>query len=53
MKTVHKNMNVSEAEWNATVENLGKALTKQGVPAKEQGELVKLLGPMKPDIVGQ
>jgi hemoglobin len=53
MKTTHKNMNVSEAEWTATVENLGKALTKQGVPAKEQGELVKLLAPMKPDIVGQ
>ena len=53
MKTAHKNMNISEAEWNATVENLGKALTKQGVPAKEQGELVALLAPMKPDIVGQ
>jgi hemoglobin len=53
MKTTHKNMNVSEAEWTATVENLGKALTKQGVPAKEQGELVKLLAPMKPEIVGQ
>src|SRR5215475_4777737 len=35
MKTVHKDMKISEAEWNATVENLGKALTKQGVPAKE------------------
>jgi hemoglobin len=53
MKATHKNMNVSEAEWTATVENLGKALTKQGVPAKEQGELVKLLAPMKPEIVGQ
>lgn len=53
MKATHKNMNISEAEWNATVENLGKALTKQGVAAKAQGELVKLLAPMKPDIVGQ
>jgi hemoglobin len=53
MKTVHKNMNISDAEWNATVENLGKALTKQGVPAKEQSELVALLAPMKGDIVGQ
>lgn len=53
MKTVHKNMNITEAEWNATVENLGKALTKRGVPAKEQSELVALLAPMKGDIVGQ
>ncbi len=53
MKTVHNNMNITEAEWNATVENLGKALTKQGVPAKEQSELLALLGPMKGDIVGQ
>src|SRR5262245_66250685 len=36
MKTVHKNMKITEAEWNATVENLGKALTKQRVPATEQ-----------------
>jgi hemoglobin len=53
MKTAHKNMNITEAEWNATVENLGKALTKQGVPAKEQSELVAILAPMKGDIVGQ
>ena len=53
MKTVHRNMKISEAEWNATVENLGKALTKRGVPAKEQSELVAILAPMKPDIVGQ
>jgi hemoglobin len=53
MKTAHKNMNISDAEWNATVENLGKALTKHGVPAKEQGELVAVLAPMKPSIVGQ
>ena len=53
MKTTHRNMKISEAEWNATVENLGKALTKRGVPAKEQSELVAILAPMKPDIVGQ
>src|SRR5207247_3363819 len=53
MKAAHKNMNISEAEWSATVENLAKALTKNKVAAKEQGELVALLAPMKPDIVGQ
>jgi hemoglobin len=53
MKTVHKGMAITETEWNATVEALSKALTKHAVPAKEQGELLALLGPMKKDIVGQ
>ncbi len=53
MKTVHKGMKISDAEWNATVEALKKALDKHKIPAKEQGELLALLGPMKADIVGQ
>jgi hemoglobin len=53
MKTTHKGMKVSDAEWNATVENLDKALDKHRVGAKEKSELLGLLGPMKGDIVGQ
>jgi hemoglobin len=53
MKTVHKGMKITDAEWNATVEDLKKALDKHRVPAAEQGELLALLGPMKADIVGQ
>ena len=53
MKTVHKGMNITEAEWNATVDDLVKALDKHKVPEKEKKELLGLLGPMKPDIVGQ
>jgi hemoglobin len=53
MKAAHKGMQITEAEWNATVENLGKALDKNKVGAAEQKELVGALGPMKPDIVGQ
>jgi hemoglobin len=53
MKTVHKGMKITEAEWNATVENLGKALDKNKVGAKEKGELVGVLAPMKGDIVNQ
>jgi hemoglobin len=53
MKTTHKGMKITEAEWNATVEALVKALDKHKVPAKEKGELLALLGPMKADIVGQ
>ena len=53
MKTVHKGMAISEAEWNATVENLVKALDKFNVAAAEKNELLGALGPMKKDIVGQ
>ena len=53
MKTTHKGMRITEAEWNATVDNLGKALDKNKVGEKEKSELVGLLAPMKPDIVGQ
>ena len=53
MKTTHTGMKVTEAEWNATVENLVKALDKQKVGAKEKSELLGMLGPMKADIVGQ
>ena len=53
MKTTHKGMKITEAEWTATVENLGKALDKHKVPAKEKQELVGVLAPMKGDIVNQ
>ena len=53
MKTTHKGMKITEAEWNATVENLTKALDKHKVGAKEKTELLGALGPMKGDIVGQ
>ena len=53
MKAVHKGMNITEAEWNATVENLVKALDKQKVAQAEKDELLAALGPMKGSIVGQ
>ena len=53
MKTAHKAMNISETEWNATVENLVKALDKHKVPADAKAQLLGALGPMKKDIVGQ
>jgi hemoglobin len=46
-------MAITEAEWNATVEALVKALDTHKVGAKEKSELLAALGPMKKDIVGQ
>jgi hemoglobin len=53
MKTTHAGMKITEAEWNAGVENLVKALDKHNVNAQAKQELLGLLAPMKKDIVGQ
>jgi hemoglobin len=53
MKTAHKGMRLQEAEFTALVEDLGKSLNKFKVAKQEQDELLAILGPMKPDIVGQ
>ena len=53
MRTTHKGMQVTEAEWSATVEDLVKALDKNKLGPTEKSELLGLLGPMKTDIVGQ
>jgi hemoglobin len=51
MKTAHKNMKVTEGEFNALVEDLVGALDKFNVPEKEKGELLAILGPLKAQIV--
>jgi hemoglobin len=53
MRTAHKGMGISDADFNALVEDLVKSLNKFNVPAKEQGELLGILGPLKPQIVNQ
>lgn len=51
MKTAHAGMGVKEADFNALVEDLVKALDEFKVPEKEKGELLGALGGMKADIV--
>jgi hemoglobin len=53
MKTAHKGMGIADADFNALVEDLVKTLNKFNVPAKEQGELLGILGPLKPQNVNQ
>ena len=53
MVSAHKGMNIRGPEFDALVEDLVKTLDKFKVPAKEKGELLGALGPMKPAIVGQ
>jgi hemoglobin len=53
IRTAHKGMGITDADFNALVEDLQKSLNKFKVPEKEQGELLGILGPLKPQIVGQ
>jgi len=51
MKTTHAGMGVTSQDFDALVQDLTKTLEKFRVPAREQNELMSLLGPMKTDIV--
>ena len=51
MKTTHTAMGVTAGEFDALVEDLVATLKKFGVGEREQGELLGVLGPMKPEIV--
>jgi hemoglobin len=51
METTHAGMELVDDEFNALVEDLSGALDKFNVPAKEKGELLGALGPLKPQIV--
>jgi hemoglobin len=51
MKSSHRGLGISGPHFNALVQDLGKTLKKFKVPAREQKELVAILGPLKKDIV--
>ncbi len=51
MKTVHAGMGVTPAQFDAVAGHLVEALDKLAVPAKEKGEVLALVAPMKRDIV--
>lgn len=51
MKTAHAGMGITNAEFDALVEDLVAALNTHQVPQREQQELLALLAPMREDIV--
>jgi hemoglobin len=51
MKSAHRGMGITTADFNALVEDLVGALDKFKVGEHEKGELLGVLGPMKTDIV--
>ena len=53
MVTAHKGMMITEKEFNSLAGDLSGALDKFNVPATEKGELLSVIGSLKPSIVGQ
>ena len=51
MKDVHGGLDITDAEFNGMVEHLTTALNANGVRLREKNELLKLLAPMKRDVV--
>lgn len=52
MKSVHRGMQITDAEFNALAADLTATLKKFNVPAKEQGELMAIVGSTRSQIVG-
>ena len=51
MKTSHKGMGITEAEWNQAASLLVQTLDKFKVPAQEKSEVLAAVGGLKKDIV--
>ena len=51
MKVSHAGMGLSEAEFYGMVEHLREILDSEGVGEREKNELLRMLAPMKRDIV--
>jgi hemoglobin len=51
MQAVHHGMHVTDADFNALVEDLVAALNSLNVPPPLQQQLLAILGPLKPQIV--
>ena len=51
MKTAHQGMGLTNADFDALVEDLVKALDAAGVAQADKDELLGVLGPMRTDIV--
>ncbi len=53
MKAAHDGMNIGQREFYALVEALRTALDANGVGEREKNELLRLLAPMKRDVVSR
>jgi hemoglobin len=51
MKTTHKGLGITEADWDASAKHLVASLDKFKVPEKEKNELLAFVTSLKKDIV--
>ena len=51
MKTAHKGLGITSADWDSSVKDLTMTLDKFKVPAQEKGEVLSAIGGLKKDIV--
>ena len=51
MKTTHAGLNITEKDWDVSVQDLIATLDKFKVPAKEKDEVLAAVGALKKDIV--
>ena len=51
MKTSHKGLGITSAEWDIAVKHLTGTLDSFKVPAREKGELLAAVATLKVDIV--
>ena len=51
MKTVHSNMDLTRADFNALVEVLQHTMDARGIPFTRQNQMLALLAPMHRDVV--
>jgi hemoglobin len=53
MEEAHSGLNITDADFNAFVEDLVRAMDSEKVPKDLQKQLLGVLGPMRPQVVGQ
>jgi hemoglobin len=53
MEKSHGGRYITEAQFNALVEDLYRAMEKERTPVSAQNRLVALLAPMRPQIINQ
>lgn len=51
MKLIHDGLNISNAQFNALVEDLQLAMDKNAIPSRTQNKLLAKLAPMQRDVV--
>ena len=51
MRTTHSGMNISEQEYLSVMDDIVQALDKNGIGAREKGEVIAILYSLKGDIL--